>query len=654
MPNLSILPRSPRGLSRLGIGFALAALCLWLVLVQFQHVTAAAVTEAMGQVPLLNWGAALAATTASYAAIARYDVIAHRHLRTGVPTDCAARSGAVAVALTQSIGFGLATGTAARWRLLPGLGLARTTQVTMTVSLTFMTALSALILLFNPLNNILLSAFGLIALLAVGLVLTRNDKVPFFNWHLTPPSLPACTAFFLLTLTDTVLATLALSFLLPTANIAPMTLFSAYLLALGAGLISGTPGGLGPFELTLALLLPQVPAQDLGAALIAYRLVYHLVPLSLALPALLQQHAPIPSAPASPPLPKRADLPEYQIAQQNGAIAITTPTAMAAAFPLAQSIVLFRAPLSGPLAPMLVATQRHARLTNRVACAYKLNARNAVHARAMGWTVLPLCNDAILNPAHFTLEAPECRQLRRQLRKARNAGVTTKRITLPDWQAMSRINTAWVQTHGPEHGLTMGRFDPAYLSHQTLYGAYRGSQLIAFLTVLPHRDQPIVDLMRSLPSHPPGTMQALILHALSDARSAGATLNLAATPAAWLNRRSKSRSGLIRFKASFAPTWQPLYIAAPNPMALCLAAWDIWRTLRRPPQMTQPQHDDEDYAFDSLLCPCEMEQQSHVTQTGYPDDQSSKPALGNTRLADGRWRHWDQPIQHGSGRGRGA
>jgi uncharacterized membrane protein YbhN (UPF0104 family) len=63
------------------------------------------------------------------------------------------------------------------------------------------------------------------------------------------------------------------------------TLLGALLVAAVAGAVSHVPAGLGVLEAVfLALLSPRVPPNELLAALLAYRGLYYLVPLGLALP----------------------------------------------------------------------------------------------------------------------------------------------------------------------------------------------------------------------------------------------------------------------------------------------------------------------------------------------------------------------------------
>jgi phosphatidylglycerol lysyltransferase len=55
-----------------------------------------------------------------------------------------------------------------------------------------------------------------------------------------------------------------------------------YVIATWAGLISHVPGGVGVFEAVMILLLPNAPQEQLIAALLAYRAIYYILPLIVA------------------------------------------------------------------------------------------------------------------------------------------------------------------------------------------------------------------------------------------------------------------------------------------------------------------------------------------------------------------------------------
>ena len=83
---------------------------------------------------------------------------------------------------------------------------------------------------------------------------------------------------------DTGFAALAFWVLIPSsADILFAQLFPIYLICLGVALVSNTPGGVGPFELTLLWAIPDTNINELIAALIAFRLVYFALPASLGM-----------------------------------------------------------------------------------------------------------------------------------------------------------------------------------------------------------------------------------------------------------------------------------------------------------------------------------------------------------------------------------
>ncbi len=56
----------------------------------------------------------------------------------------------------------------------------------------------------------------------------------------------------------------------------------AVVIAIGAGLLSGAPGGIGAFELVLLALLPGAGEAALIAGILAWRLVYFVAPALIA------------------------------------------------------------------------------------------------------------------------------------------------------------------------------------------------------------------------------------------------------------------------------------------------------------------------------------------------------------------------------------
>jgi phosphatidylglycerol lysyltransferase len=102
------------------------------------------------------------------------------------------------------------------------------------------------------------------------------------------PSPQIALAQLVISIVDWILAGAVLWVLLPPASVPFLGLIGAFLAAQLLGLASHVPGGVGVFEGTVVLLLkPFVPSTVLLPALVAYRVVYYLLPLCVALFILL-------------------------------------------------------------------------------------------------------------------------------------------------------------------------------------------------------------------------------------------------------------------------------------------------------------------------------------------------------------------------------
>ena len=247
----------------------------------------AAMWALVGGVSAWQWLAALFFTGLSFLAVARYDVIALRHFQIQRPSSQATRAGAVAIALGQTLGAGVVVGAFVRWRMLAGLTVGDAARLAGFVAITFLASLAVMIafaVLILPTSHvpaflpllILLAACGLVVVGFLFPVLGRGGRT------ISLPTLPAMATLLVLCGLDTLFAGLALYVLMPdTLAIGFVTLWPVFLIALGAAIFSGAPGGVGPFELTMLALLPSQPDTALMAAILAFRAVYYAVPAAL-------------------------------------------------------------------------------------------------------------------------------------------------------------------------------------------------------------------------------------------------------------------------------------------------------------------------------------------------------------------------------------
>lgn len=548
------------------------------------------VVDTLWAIAWWQWAVALLATGLSFWAIAQYDVVAHRHFGTRIPSGPARNAGAAAIAIGQTTGFGPLVGAAIRWNLIPALSQAELVRLTAFVTSSFFLAW-ALIALGVCLP--LLAGWGwavpafvglTIAALAAGLYLV--PRIGVRSLHISLPTPWAGVQIFALAFCDLLFAALVLWILLPQElAITFPTLAAAYALALGAGMLGGTPGGVGPFELALLALLPQADMAALAASLLAYRTAYYAVPcligaawLFLATPEHRRQAPPQAASPTGP----RA---EQAIALQTQATCIAAQEASASVIATRNTATLFLGPQTGRIEPLLPALARHAQDRNRLPFLYKITARDAARTRQNGWRVWPVAQEAYLDPQRFSLDGAPRRQLRRMLRKADQAGVETRPLTGANWHDLARINADWAAAHGGERGVTMGRFCPGYLSDKPMYGAFHQGRLIAFASAVQSGEAMSLDIMRHVKDLPQGTMHALVHEMITDARARWKTeFCLAAVPHPKLGRFGQA-DGLARFKRCFAPAWRDLYVGAPSWLALACGAWDMWRSIHHPPEL---------------------------------------------------------------------
>jgi phosphatidylglycerol lysyltransferase len=611
---------------QVAVSLAIAAGCVWWM---SSELTPAFWHEVLLELRVLHPVSLLLAflcACTSFMAIGRYDAVAHRHFRTGISTRHACLSGTIAIALGQTVGLGVLTGALARWRMLRGVTFPTALRLSVFVSATFMAALviitaCACLMFPAPPFAFWPSVFAIALVPLTAAAAFFCPVLHMFRLPLRLPSLLALSSILLWTAIDTVAAATALYLVLPDQTVAFHYLLPVFLIALTAALISGTPGGVGPFELVLFACLPTVQTVDLLSGIVAFRALYYALPALLAMIALLRPMPPPIRLDRPDPLIGTAPRAEVGVIRQNGGYVLPAGHTRFAVWPTGQALCALFDPLDRACAGMIPALHAAARHRNLMPLLYKCSAKPAVLARLQGWHVAHIADEAVVTPWSHNSSTPAYRGLRRKLRAARNAGIT---VHLPSQSgsplpitAMRHIDKAWQVLRGRARGGTMGTFCPVYLSDQKVFLAYQGQTLIAFASFHATHAEWCLDLMRHAPEAPDGTMHLLIHEAITHAAARSVPrLSLAAVPACpdpasapmrWLAGvavRKSGGPGLRQFKSAFRPRWQPLYAAAPNAAVLTLGLADVARAVHRrgAPQIpAQPHHDDENYEVASRL-----------------------------------------------------
>jgi phosphatidylglycerol lysyltransferase len=521
-----------------------------------------------------QWTLAFVATACSFFAVGRYDAVWHHRLKTGVPRRQARRTGMAAIAIGQTIGAGTVTGAFVRWHLLPQLGFKTTTGITLGVSLSFLACWAVLGLgagVWLGLLPALPTLLTVLIIVVIGAFVAtgRGAKIRSLR--------PDAIKLIRLTAIDVGFAGLALWALIPEAGIALIIpVIAAYIVALGAGLISNTPGGLGAFDLCLLALLPKIPEADALAAILAFRAVYYLIPAIVAAAYLAKEH--------------------LQNRRQSNTTAAPISDLCRQGARVGTTGWVIRRHLLGTVAlePSGLGTDLSNWGTPAIGfqALYKTDAKLAQQARSLGWSVRRIADDALITPQNWSLEGPKMRQLRRKIGQAAKAGVRIVQSTDPlPIEDMTHIAHLWSQHHGGELGYSMGRYSPTYVATQRVYLIWDGPMLCGFITVQERAATWAIDVIRHGPDMPAGAIHAAYATIISDAKDYGANvLSLGAVPTANTGCKHQlkfrtAKSGLVQFKQSFGPRWVPLYHAAPTRLqwAVSMAhiVWHVQRPLPR-------------------------------------------------------------------------
>jgi phosphatidylglycerol lysyltransferase len=240
---------------------------------------------------------ALGFTAASYLLLSSYDALALRYRQRILPYGRILFTSFIAYSFGHTLGFAAFTGAAIRFRLYSTAGVTAVDVATISafcslsigIGLTTLTGLSLLVspeqasalLHLQPEWSMAVGFLLLSVVAAYGLwaALSRN-VLEIRGWALRPPGPTIGLVQIFLSVVDLSLSSAVLFWLLPPeAHISFLAFVGAYAVAVIAGIISHVPGGIGVFETVILYTLPGVPKDALLGSLLAYRLVYYLVPL---------------------------------------------------------------------------------------------------------------------------------------------------------------------------------------------------------------------------------------------------------------------------------------------------------------------------------------------------------------------------------------
>lgn len=260
------------------------------------------VVQALTDTPRTHLLLAVFFTGLSYAALVAYDFNALAYIRRKkVPPATVAVTAFSAYAVSNSVGFGPLSGGAIRYRVYTKFGLTPEDIARIVAFVTFafgigLATVAALAVL--PVAPHLGRATGIspdvlragaIALLLVIAVIAfighRGRAIHLGKFTLTLPDSATAARQFLVTALDIVASASVLYVLLPPTGLGWPSFLAIYAAAIGLGVLSHVPAGLGVFETVIVAALGSANhgLEQVLSALVLYRIIYYVLPLIIAI-----------------------------------------------------------------------------------------------------------------------------------------------------------------------------------------------------------------------------------------------------------------------------------------------------------------------------------------------------------------------------------
>lgn len=254
---------------------------------------------AFHSVALNTIGYACALTIISYLILSLYDLLSLRFLRHQIPYRFILKASFLGYALSHSLGFAVITGGAARFGVYSRCGLSSVEiiQATAFNALIFWISVTTILCglalcvpqqlapytLLTPFQIRIIGGCALAAI-CTALLIFRLVKVKINEWEISLPSLRLITAGIAIGILDWAVASYAAYSLLPEIHVHFAVFFGVFITAQILGVVSHVPGGLGVVEATIvAAFGSKSSASALLGSLLLFRIVYYLIPLTIAL-----------------------------------------------------------------------------------------------------------------------------------------------------------------------------------------------------------------------------------------------------------------------------------------------------------------------------------------------------------------------------------
>ncbi len=284
---------------------SLFALCVFILALtvlhrQMRHHSLTEIFQAMSVLPWSHLLMALGYTVLGYLLLTGYDFLALRFIKHPLPYSKTIVTSFIGHAISINVGLSPLTGGSIRYRLYSQKGLSGM-EILHIVGFSLLTfwlgflALAGVVFFFAPgmqwsaaLPSPSLRTLGAMFLVLIGLymiwTIVRRKPLSFRSITFPRPSLRMTCLQILVASSEWIIGAAVLHALLPVgAQLPYVYILGLFLVAQISGLASQVPGGIGVFESVILALIPgNVDVSGVLGALLLYRFIYNLLPLSVA------------------------------------------------------------------------------------------------------------------------------------------------------------------------------------------------------------------------------------------------------------------------------------------------------------------------------------------------------------------------------------
>jgi len=281
------------------VGVALFGFAVWLLHRELRNYHYADLVRELRDIPRSRVVFSVAMTLVSYAVLTLYDALGVRYVRRSLSYGRIAMASLVGYGVSMTLGFPLLTGAPLRYRLYSRWGLApgEIARIVAFYSTTYWLGLLAVggaAFLLDPpkvpegfpVTETWLRPIGALllgVLVAYFIMAALQTRVTIRGFRVELPSLKMAVAQVASSSLDWVVAAAVMYALMPPNAPSFTAFFAVYVAGQAAGHASHVPGGVGVLEsVVLLLLTPQIPAPEVLGALLAWRAIYYLLPLGMA------------------------------------------------------------------------------------------------------------------------------------------------------------------------------------------------------------------------------------------------------------------------------------------------------------------------------------------------------------------------------------